>query len=235
MAPLPEHLDPEKLFAGGEEEAPPEEKEEKPAKADPKPEPEDEDDDDSAMSLEELEEHLDARAKERDKAKAKEKEQPDELEDLLMDDRDRELAKIRKERDELLAEREARAEQEKYTKASREMNLAVNKLKLTNEERDKTIRYFDINLDMVGVRSFEEAALRVNPDVRGRLASPDDPAFDGNGPKPSGNAKVITRGSSEGSPPPAPKLKAARGVYSDVSKHVLSSGRGTNYFAREGR
>lgn len=248
MAPLPEHMDPEKLFVT---ETPPKpeakaeredddeqveavadaaEKPEAKAKADAKPDEKDEDDDEY-LTLDDLDRMFNENYEKRRKAEreAEEDDDPD------LDPRDRELRKLKKENDELRAHSERLAEDDKYRRAKHEMDSCVGKYKMTKEQIDNTIAWFEQNPDLEGnpAWGFERAALRVNPELRTQSPPASRKKESGEGQAQPETAKVITRGAAGGTPPPRPKMQPQRGIYSDVSKHVLASGAASRFFKPE--
>lgn len=246
MAPLPEHMDPEKLFvadappkpekpveAEGDDdeviEAPEKPQPEEKPKAGAKPDAKDEEDDEEVLTLDDLQKMLDEDYERRRKAEREAEEDED------LDPKDREIKSLRKQLEEKEAHAQRLAEDDKYRAAKHEVDSCVGKYKMSQKQIDNTIAWFENNPDLEGhpAWGFERVALRVNPELR-TPASPApgrEKSRDGDvQPEP---AKVISRGASGGAPPPKPKSTPQRGVYSDVTRHVMSSGAASRFFKPE--
>lgn len=115
------------------------------------------------------------------------------------------------------AEREQKAEQ---ATVEHEVKSAIGKLRMTQEQVDLTVLYFEKNPDLEGVVSFEKAALRANPE----LSTRHQPNRGANRATEGGEvAEVITRGAG-GPGARAPfKPVAGRGSYAAVTAAIRSS------------
>lgn len=107
--------------------------------------------------------------------------------------------------------------------AHHEMKSCIGKLKMTKDELNRTLDYFQKNSDLEGVISFEQGALRANPGIADRLKTPSDAGR--NGSLEDVGAEVVARGGG-GTPPPSkpPTFQAGRGRYDQLFAHLAKNG-----------
>jgi len=127
----------------------------------------------------------------------------------------------------LEAEKAAQEEATLKAKLTHEIQSTAGKLKMSDEEVIAVGDFFDKNPELFGVWSFERAALRVFPELEGRLrsappAQPRDGAAPGNGSEATG-AVVATGAGGPATPQPF-KHNGRRFDYSDITQEVLLSG-----------
>ena len=112
---------------------------------------------------------------------------------------------------------EFRANEARY---NHEIDSAVGKFHATVAERDDAIRYFEANPDLVGHMSFERALLRVHPEIRDRLKTPESAARGIGRPR-----SDLSTPAANGAGAPKPfKHTAKPGNYDDITRHTLESG-----------
>lgn len=121
---------------------------------------------------------------------------------------------------ELEAEKSEREQKAEQAKVEHEVKSAIGKLRMTQEQVDLTVLYFEKNPDLEGVVSFEKAALRANPE----LSTRHQPNRGANGATEGGEvAEVITRGAGGPGARTPFKPVAGRGSYAAVTAAIRSS------------
>lgn len=188
-------------------------------------------DDDDAMTLDELDARIAEALKKHDEQVAEEvAEEPDP---------DDPQAAILAENKRLKAELEARekaqreADEQKHIKElEHSISSTIGKYRMSDAEIEATVAYMEGNPDLVaGGMGFEKAALRVHPDLPGRLKSADAPP---SAPRSAGDASgsLDTPGANGNARPKAWRHTPSPGDYSDVTQHILASGEARGLVSR---
>jgi len=127
----------------------------------------------------------------------------------------------------LEAEKDAAELKQQEAKLVHEIQSTAGKLKMTEDEIIAVGGFFDKNPELLGVWSFERAALKVFPEIEGRLRSA-PPAQPRNGAAPGSDSEAtgaVIDGGAGGPATPKPfKHNGRRFDYSDITQEVLRSG-----------